>query len=183
MRIRNQEIPITNTFKNKIIHQYNNSYIFCDVVPYYFDDIEVFNLFMKELEEKPKYTGKMIDCEVDLECVQVEYEGKTYKGSDIVTNYVKNVGGAVNSVTARKAYITIPTDAPYFNELNYVIQWFYCTFEKISGRYDLEYKEGKKMPPYREEYHKYYKEWSISEELVGTLGVLLFFGWILLTII
>lgn len=183
MRIRNQEIPITNTFKNKIIHQYNNSYIFCDVVPYYFDDIEVFNLFMKELEEIPKYTGKIVDYEVDIECISVDYDGKTYKGSDIVMNYVKNVGGAVNSVTARKAYITIPTDAPYFNELNYVIQWFYCTFEKISGRYDLEYKEGKKMPPYREEYHKYYKEWSISEELVGTLGVLLFFGWILLTII
>lgn len=144
MRIRNQEISITNTFKNKIIHQYNNSYIFCDVVPYYFDDIEVFNLFMKELEEIPKYTGKIVDYEVDIECISVDYDGKTYKGSDIVTNYVKNVGGAVNSVTARKAYITIPTDAPYFNELNYVIQWFYCTFEKISGRYDLEYKEGKK---------------------------------------
>lgn len=144
MRIRNQEIPITNTFKNKIIHQYNNSYIFCDVVPYYFDDIEVFNLFMKELEEIPKYTGKIVDYEVDIECISVDYDGKTYKGSDIVTNYVKNVGGTVNSVTARKAYITIPTDAPYFNELNYVIQWFYCTFEKISGRYDLEYKEGKK---------------------------------------
>lgn len=174
MRIRNQEIPITNTFKNKIIHQYNNSYIFCDVVPYYFDDIEVFNLFMKELEEIPKYTGKIVDYEVDIECISVDYDGKTYKGSDIVTNYVKNVGGAVNSVTARKAYITIPTDAPYFNELNYVIQWFYCTFEKISGRYDLEYKEGKTMPRFRKEYSYINTDgYPICSEMLITFGVIL----------
>lgn len=89
MSIRDQELPITNKLQNKIIHQYDIAYIFNDVIPYYFDDIEVFDLFMKESEKNPKYTGKMVDYEVGIECVSVEYDGKTYKGSDIVTNYVK----------------------------------------------------------------------------------------------
>lgn len=175
MRIRDQELPITNTFKNKIIHQYDTEYIFNDVIPYYFDDIDVFNLFMKDAEKEPKYTGKMVDCEVGIECVSVEYEGKTYKGRDIVMNYVKNVGGTVNRITDRKAYITIPTDAPYFNELQYVIHYFYCTFERISGRYDLEYKEGKIMPRFRKEY-SYSKTdaYDICTEMFISIVVIVF---------
>lgn len=175
MRIRNQDIPIANTFKNRLIHQYDKSYIFCDVVPYYFDDIDVFNLFMKDSEKEPKYTGKMVDCEVGIECVSVEYEGKTYKGRDIVMNYVKNVGGTVNNIRNGIAYITIPTDAPYFNRLLYVIQNFHFTFKKISGRYDLEYKEGKKMPRYRKEYASTKNDaYDICTEMFASIVVIAF---------
>ena len=130
---------------------------------------------MKDSEKEPKYTGKMGDCEVGIECVSVEYEGKTYKGRDIVMNYVKNVGGTVNRITDRKAYITIPTDAPYFNELQYVIHYFYCTFERISGRYDLEYKEGKIMPRFRKEY-SYSKTdaYDICTEMFISIVVIVF---------
>lgn len=173
MRIREQEIPIENTFKNQIIHQYDKYYVFSDVVPYYFDDFEVFKLFMKESENIPKYTGQMIDCEVEISGINIEYDDEIFSGSDIIKNYVKNVGGTVNNISGGIAYINIPTDSPYFNQLRYVIHYFHVTFDRIKERYDLEYKEGKKMPRFREEkYYNYDHGYSIYEEILVTIAVI-----------
>lgn len=159
MRIRDQEIPITNTFKNKIIHQYDTEYIFNDVIPYYFDDIDVFNLFMKDSEKEPKYTGKMVDCEVGIECVSVEYEGKTYKGRDIVMNYVKNVGGKIRELktekfrnsTSQTFYITIAKDVPYCSNLQETFDAFAQQEHRLIARHYLRHLENKNLPEKRNE--------------------------------
>lgn len=175
--------------KEHIIHDYDSRFWSLPTFSSIKEDDILVELFAQEQKHPKVYNGEKIDIEIHLGDFSWSCQDMMRFAVQMITNYVKNVGGEIKAIHTERfrdglgkiAQITVPKDAPYRENLQKIFDAFLHEDDRVIARYKLRHEENKKLPDYRAErkYIWHHEYDTYYENLFSVIAIIAFvlFGW------